>query len=215
MKAADFYAIVRRELGPWLKDCGFRRTGRDIGLALYPRAGLWIKPLPDPGPPPAPDRVIVSFEHSRWGWTPEIGGEFRVNLEIGQSAEFQTLLDETSRQQMLDLGHQIFDKILTRFPGSRHRCLAARDLIDNPRWHGFLPYYDEADTVAWTRLVRCWLPDLAWALTSDPTGAAHFHSAPDPVTESSSSGRSPGPPTGSVSAPDDESPTSGADPASA
>lgn len=174
MNAAEFYAVVRREIGPLLKARGFRRSSNDIGLAVYPRAGMWIKPLPQPGPVPAPDRLIVSFDHSTWGWLSGLGGEFRVYLEVGGCANIVELLADGQRRELTGLTQGVIARI-QRQPGARHDLLRGRErAVLDPRIEGFVPYWNEADIVAYTSMFVPWLPELAARLGDDPALAEHF-----------------------------------------
>ena len=181
VNAAEFYATVRREVGPGLKACGFRRSSRDIGLVVYPRAGLWIKPLTGPGPPPAPDRLIVSFDHSRWGWLPTSGGEFRVHLEVGGCANILQLLDEDQRSQLIDLEGAIISRIRHQPYTDRHVLSMMEDSVKDPRVIGFMPYWDDNDIVSYTTLLVPWLPGFAVRLGADPARHDHPTCANSPV----------------------------------
>jgi hypothetical protein len=128
---------------------------------------------------PAPDRLVVSFDHSKWGWFPQTGGEFRIQLEAGACVDIQFLLDQNQRQQMRDLSSQIIENIRKRFPSSGRNWRAKLADLAAPNVTGFLPYYSEADIVAWTSLAREWIPDLAATLAPDPTINHHFQ-APHP-----------------------------------
>jgi hypothetical protein len=123
---------------------------------------------------PAPDRLIVSFDHSKWGWLPQTGGEFRIQLEAGACADIQFLVDQTQRRHLLELSGQVIDNIRTQFPASGRNWRAKLAELAAPNAIGFLPYYSEADIVAWANLARGWIPDLAATLSQDPAIAHQF-----------------------------------------
>lgn len=173
MNAAEFYAIVRHEVGPVLKQCGFLRSTDDTDLEWFPRAGRWIKPLPGAAWP-APARLIVSFEHDKWGWLDDSGGGFRLQLEVGQHAYVPALLDAAQRADLLALQALVFARI-RRQPTANPRTL---DLLEaNAAYQSggdFLPYWDAEDIRAYIRLLLPWIPNLAAQLGGDPQLSDHF-----------------------------------------
>ncbi len=175
MNSETFYAVVRREIGPGLTPCGFRRSSEDRDLAIYPQAGRWIKPLPQAGPPPAPLRLVVSFQHGTWGWLPDAGGTFRMLLEAGPAAEAFELLDDAQWEQVHELQRRIAHKVMRE---SRVRGRQP-ELEADDEFASFVRYWDEDDVIAWLTLVRPWVPDLAARLSGQASVSAEFTPAQD------------------------------------
>lgn len=126
---------------------------------------------------PSPDRLIESFEHSKWGWMPSLGGEFRVQIEAGSYENVLLLLQDDERRKFIELQQMAFRKIRAQ-PFVNDATLKLMQANGEDGWGGgFMPYWDERDIKAYTEFLVPLLPRFAATVGQDPGLAQHFRPA--------------------------------------
>lgn len=161
----DFYRVVRAEAGPLLKASGFRRPrAGESGLGLYVRTGVYVKDLPDAGPPPVPDRIVICFEHHHLGYSRVLGGQFRVELEVGAREDVTRLLPAAAAGRLAE--HVDTRPLLSPISGTK--------IFPGE----FLRYRDERELRLWMEWILPQLPGAAARLARDPRYIREFAGFP-------------------------------------
>lgn len=100
MRSEELYRILRQALGEWFRDRGFRRSRQ--GQLGWHRDGLF-----------------VWFQCDKWGWDPQAGSSFFVNLQLsgppepwgGPSERLQHFLSERELEEARALQNRVIAKL--------------------------------------------------------------------------------------------------------
>lgn len=175
-RSKDLVDVLRGELGPWLKEEGFKRLGSQA----------WIAPR-------GAEHVIVAVQCSQRGWENRSGNKFVVELELSREPRRATgygrnrlwsLLDELSRHEVLKINSLVAQTLPEpdmRFlkeldPSTREHYLgwfapSPQTIEDTDVWFA---YYDETDASRWATFMSGRIgPALEKFLSQPPTFLGH------------------------------------------
>lgn len=127
------------------------------------KAGLWVRPLTPPVG--RADRLLIAVEGGRYGWSAQLGGQFRVLLGAGAASYAWPGLTSDQRRAARLLSHSVIDKL---DPYYAEPIATMRHLVDHPG-HGELwfPFLDEDDVRQWFVVLSGWLPASLASLAGD------------------------------------------------
>lgn len=173
MKAAEVYALVKSDLGPWFKSAGFRRAEGFLS---------WCRSRGDA-------YTVVWFQVSRDGWDAYAGSKFVVTFQRSpepvpgaiqsRSARLADLLRHDAREELRALQNAVITGLV--HPPDSHPALHVSESAT--RWYRkkFLPDtepYSDRDDVwlryaapghvrTWSHFILAQLPACVTAIESD------------------------------------------------
>lgn len=155
VNAPDVYRVARRELGPWLRASGFRRSAPDT--RPYVKAGLWVKPLMPSDKERRPHRLVLALQAGAYGWSPTAGGAFTVELEAGRRERYWATLNDVEREAVRELNLRVLDELPSWELTDRLRRQVADAGSNDDVW---LHYASESDLTTWMGVLSALVPDL-------------------------------------------------------
>jgi hypothetical protein len=156
----DVYRLAREMWGRWLKSGGFVRTGsRTTNLV---KAGLWVRLLEPPLG--GTNRLLICVEANRYGWSPQMGGSFRVLLGAGRSGRDWPGLTRDQRAEMKRMNHSVLDRLDPDFEPVATMRRNVDVSAPGDVWFHFL---DESDVRRWLDLLGGQVPTVLAHLAGD------------------------------------------------
>lgn len=163
MKSSDFYRVLKRTLGPGLKELGFSPAKGG--------SGLWVLPLDE-------QWLFLGVTGNKWGWSEPFGSYFHVDVFLSRVADYKaaenrgnersghpgrtTILeffDEKSIAEYCVIRNAAIDKGLARRPkdliglmgelAGREGKALEKEEPPLPFLSTEFPWVDEADIEAW------------------------------------------------------------------
>ena len=171
MRNDDVYRLAREVWGPWLKSAGFVRTGP--GTANLVKAGLWLRPL-DP-PVGRAHRLLIGVEGDRYGWSPQMGGRFRVLLGAGASARDWPGLTKEQQVETTRINHSVLDRLDPDFEPVATMRSNVENRAPGELWFHFL---DESDVRRWLDVLGGQVPAVLANLAGDRSIERQFPDRP-------------------------------------
>ena len=160
MRNEDVYRLAREMWGPWLTSAGFARSGPRTAHLV--KAGLWVRPLEPPVG--RVNRLLIAIEGDRYGWSPEMGGRFRVLLGAGASGRDWPGLTKEQQAETTRINHSVLDRLdLNLEPVATMRS-NVDDWAPGELWFHFV---DESDVRRWLDLLGGQVPTVLAHLAGD------------------------------------------------
>lgn len=160
MRNEDVYRLAREIWEPWLKSAGFVRSGsRTTDLV---KAGLWLLPLEPPVG--RAERLLICVEADRYGWSPQMGGRFRVLLGAGGTGRDWPGLTQEQRAESMRINHAVLDRLDREFEPVATMRRNVDNALPGEVWVHFL---DENDVHRWLDVLGDWIPTVLAHLAGD------------------------------------------------
>jgi hypothetical protein len=165
VKSSDLYRVLKRALGPSLKELGFSAAKGGSGLWVLPLDGQWL---------------FLCFTGNKWGWSEPFGSYFHVDVILSRVSDYKapenrgvarsnhpgrtTILeffDEKSIADYCAIRNAAIDKGLNRRPkdlvglmgdvAGREGKALEKEEPPLPFFSTEFPWVDEADIEAWAQ----------------------------------------------------------------